>query len=128
MLKRIGRASFQYGVQEQTTLMGIAGVALNLMPKRQRIKFVLNSLGNALKKPSPETEFWVDDRNNKIDYSIWDCSMCAGRIDDKPVGHLLIRSNTDTVQWATGDEMLVSETMCICKTHPYGRFEVELME
>jgi len=128
MLKRIGRASFQYGVREQATLMGIAGVALKLMPKRQRIKSVLNSLGNALKKASPDTEFWVDDRDNKIAYCIRDCSMFAGCSDDKPVGHLLIGSISEAVQWATGNEMLVRETMCICKGDPYGRFEVELTE
>ena len=91
MLKRIGRASFQYGVREQATLMGIAGATLKLMPKRQRIKFVLNSLGNALKKASPDTGFWVDDRDNKIAYSIRDCSIRAGRSGDKPVGHLFDR-------------------------------------
>jgi predicted hydrocarbon binding protein len=128
ILKRIGRASFQYGVREKATLMGIAGVALKLMPERQRIKFVLNSLGNALKKASRETEFWVDDRDNQIANSIRDCSMCAGRRGDKPVGHLLIGSISEAVQWATGDEMLVRETMCICKGDPYGRFEVELTE
>jgi predicted hydrocarbon binding protein len=128
MLKRIGRASFQYGVSEQAALMGIAGVALKLMPKRQRIKFVLNSLGNALKKASPDTEFWVDDRDDKIAYCIRDCSMCAGRTSEKPVGHLLIGSITEAVKWATGEEMQVRETMCLCKGDPYGRFEVEIPE
>lgn len=128
MLKRIGRASFQYGVREQPTLMGIAGVALKLMPKRQRIKFVLTNLGNALKKASPDTEFWVDDRDGKIAYCIRDCSMCAGRSSDKPEGHLLIGSITEAVQWATGEEMEVRETMCMCKGDAYGRFEVEIPE
>jgi hypothetical protein len=126
MLKRIGRASFQYGVQEQPALMGIAGVALKLMPKRQRIKFVLNSLGNALKKASPGTEFWVDDRDETIAYCIRDCSICAGRREEKAVGHLLVGSIIEAVQWAAGEEMQVRETMCICKGDPYGRFEVEI--
>jgi hypothetical protein len=128
MLKRVGRASFQYGVNEQAALMGIAGVALKLMPKRQRIKFVLNSLGNTIKKSSPDTEFWVDDREDTIAYCIRDCSMCAGRTSDKPVGHLLIGSITEAVKWATGEEMSVRETMCMCKGDPYGRFEVEISE
>jgi len=33
MLRRIGKASFQYGVREQCALMGVAGVALKLMPQ-----------------------------------------------------------------------------------------------
>ena len=87
---------------------------------------MLNSLGNALKKASPDTEFWVDDRGDTIAYCIRDCSMCAGRNAEKPVGHLLIGSITEAVKWATGEEMSVCETMCICKGDPYGRFEVEI--
>ena len=45
MLRRIGKASFQYGVREQGALMGVAGVALKLMPQKGRIKFVLNAMG-----------------------------------------------------------------------------------
>jgi predicted hydrocarbon binding protein len=125
MLKRIGRASFQYGIREQPALMGIAGVALKLMPKRQRIKFVLNSLGNALKKASPDTEFWVDDRD-EMAYCIRDCSMCEGRQADHPAGHLLVGSITEAVLWATGEEMKVRETLCKCKGDAYGRFEIEI--
>ena len=54
--------------------------------------------------------------------------MRANRRGDKLLGHLLIGSITEAVQWATGDEMLVRETMCICKGDPYGRFAVELTE
>ena len=36
MLQRIGRASFQFAIREQSTLLGIAGVALKVLPQRQR--------------------------------------------------------------------------------------------
>lgn len=54
MLWRIGKASFQYGVREQSALMGVAGAPLKLMPQKGRIKFVLNAMVNALKKPIRE--------------------------------------------------------------------------
>src|SRR5574339_777244 len=53
MLRRIGKASFQYGVREQAALLGVAGIAMKLLPERQRIKFILNSLAGALKKTNP---------------------------------------------------------------------------
>lgn len=125
MLKRIGRASFHYGIREQPALMGLASTALKLMPQRQRIKFVLSSLGNAIKKASPDTEFWVDDRTENPAYCIRDCSMCAGRRAEKPAGHLLIGSLEAAVKWATGATPRIRETMCMAKGDPYGRFEVE---
>jgi predicted hydrocarbon binding protein len=124
-LKRIGRNSFQYGIKEQSALMGIAGVALKLMPKKQRLKFILNGMGNALRKINPDTEFWVDDRDGKVAYCIRECSICAGRTQEKPAGHLLIGSISEAAKWATGENMRVNETMCMAKGDPYGRFEVE---
>ena len=53
MLRRIGKASFQYGVREQAALLGVAGVAMKLLPERQRIKFILNAMADALKKSNP---------------------------------------------------------------------------
>ncbi len=47
ILRRIGKASFQYGVREQSALLGVAGVALKLLPERQRIKFILNGMADA---------------------------------------------------------------------------------
>jgi len=64
MLRRIGKASFQYAVREQAALLGIAGAALKLLPTRQRIKFILNALVNALKKSNPQVEAWVEEVND----------------------------------------------------------------
>ncbi len=125
MLKRIGRASFQYGVKEQAALLGLAGVALKLMPKRQRVKFILNGMGGALKKTNPENEYFVDDRDGNLAYCVPTCSICNSRKSEKPVCHLLVGSVTEAVKWATGDDLLVRETMCMAKGDPYCRVEVE---
>jgi bacteriochlorophyll 4-vinyl reductase len=125
ILQRIGRASFQYGVREQAALLGLAGVALKLLPKKGQVKFILNAIGSALKKITPETEFWVDDRDG-IAYCARDCSMCQGRTADQPVGHLLVGSLAEACKWATGEDLRVTETMCKAKGDPYGRWEVDL--
>ena len=126
ILQRIGRATFNYGINEQPALMGIAGVALKVMSKKQKVKFILTQLGNAIKKTSPDTEFWVDEREDMIAYCARDCSICEGRTDDKPVGHLLAGSLAEAVKWATGEEPRVTETMCKAKGDAYGRWEVEV--
>ena len=54
LLRRIDKSSFQDGMLEQGALMGMAGTALKLMPHKQRIKFVLNTMANILKKTNAQ--------------------------------------------------------------------------
>jgi len=124
MLRRIGKASFQYGVREQASLLGIAGVALKLMPEKQRIKFILSSMANALKKSNPAVEAWMDEQGDSIAYIEKTCSVCWGRQSDQPMCHLYLGSVSEAVLWATGMEHEVIETHCLAKGDEYCRFEI----
>jgi len=124
MLRRIGKASFQYAVREQAALLGIAGVALKLLPEKQRIKFILNSMVGALKKSNPQVDAWVEDSGEKIAYMESTCGMCHGRKSAEPVCYLYVGSISEAVAWATGQPHNVVETHCMAKGDPYCRFEV----
>jgi hypothetical protein len=124
MLRRVGRASFQYGVREQGALMGVAGVALKLMAQKQRIKFVLNGMVDALKKTNPQVDAWVDESGERIAYCESTCAICLGRHSEQPVCHLYVGSVAEAVRWATDQDYEVTETHCIAKGDPYCRFEV----
>ncbi len=124
MLRRIGKASFQYGVREQGALMGVAGAALKLMPQRQRIKFVLNAMVNALKKTNDQVNAWVEDAEGKIAYCESTCAICLGRHSIEPVCHLYVGSVGEAVRWATDQDFNIVETHCIARGDPYCRFEV----
>jgi predicted hydrocarbon binding protein len=124
MLRRIGKASFQYGVREQGALMGVAGAALKLMPQKQRIKFVLNAMVNALKKTNDQVVAWVEEIDNKIAYCESTCAICLGRHSTEPICHLYVGSVGEAVRWATDQEFAILETYCIAKGDKYCRFEV----
>ena len=124
ILRRIGKASFQYGVREQAALLGIAGVALKLLPERQRIKFILNGLADALKKSNPEVKAWLDESGERLAYIESTCAICHSRESDKPICHLYVGSISEAVQWATGREFEVTETHCLAKGDEYCRFEI----
>jgi len=124
MLRRIGKASFQYGVREQAALLGVAGVALKLLPERQRIKFILNSMAGALKKTNPQVNAWVDDSSERIAYMESTCAVCFGRQTTEPICHLYAGSIAEAVQWATGKEFKIIETHCLAKGDEYCRFEI----
>ena len=124
MLRRIGKASFQYAVREQAALLGIAGAAMKLLPEKQRIKFILNSMVGALKKSNSQVEAWVDESGEKIAYVESTCAMCHGRKSNDPVCYLYVGSISEAVAWATNQPHEVSETHCMAKGDPYCRFEV----
>ena len=124
MLRRIGKASFQYGVREQAALLGVAGVALKLLPERQRIKFILNGMVNALKKSNPQVNAWVDESGDRLAYIESTCAICHSRESETPICYLYVGSIGEAVQWATGKEYQVTETHCLAKGNPYCRFEI----
>ncbi len=124
MLRRIGKASFQYGVREQAALLGVAGAALKLLPEKQRIKFILNGMADALKKSNPEVNAWVDESGDKLAYVESTCAICHGRHSETAICYLYLGSVAEAVQWATGKEYAITETHCIAKGDEYCRFEV----
>jgi predicted hydrocarbon binding protein len=124
MLRRIGKASFQYAVKEQAALLGIAGTALKVLPQKQRIKFILNSMVGALKKSNPQVEAWVDEENGKLAYVESSCAICHSRKSDKPICYLYLGSLGEAIQWATGKEYEIIETHCMAKGDDFCRFEV----
>jgi predicted hydrocarbon binding protein len=124
MLKRIGKASFEYGMREQSALLGVASAALKLLPERQRIKFILNQVAGALKKSNPQVEAWVDDSGERVAYLESTCAICNSRTSETPVCHLYVGSIGEAVRWATGREHEIIETQCIAKGDPHCRFEV----
>ena len=124
ILKRIGKASFEYAVREQAALLGAAGVALKLLPERQRIKFILTQMVGALKKSNAQVEAWVDDSGERVAYLESTCGICHSRTSETSICHLYIGSIGEAVRWATGREHQIIETHCLARGDPYCRFEV----
>lgn len=124
MLRRIGKASFQYAVREQAALLGVAGVALKLLPEKQRIKFILNGMVDALKKSNPQVDARVDESGDQLAYIESTCAICYSRHSETPICYLYVGSIGEAVQWATGKEHQIIETHCLAKGDPYCRFEV----
>ena len=124
ILKRIGKASFEYAVREQAALLGVAGVALKLLPERQRIKFILTQMVGALKKSNAQVEAWVDDSGERVAYLESTCGICHSRTSETSICHLYVGSIGEAVRWATGRDHQVTETHCLAKGDPYCRFEV----
>jgi bacteriochlorophyll 4-vinyl reductase len=112
MLKRIGRASFRYGVEEQAALMGVAGAALKLMPQKTRIKFILTQMAKSLMEVNEETHIEVDETPEGFVLTDFTCGVCCCREAERPICHLYVGSISEAVKWATGRDYEVREIEC----------------
>jgi len=123
MLRRIGKASFQYALREQSGLMGLAGAALRLLPERQRIKFILNGMADALRKSNPQVEVWLEE-GERLAFHDATCGVCHARRSETPICHLYVGSIGEAVEWATGRPHQITETHCMAKGDSSCRFEI----
>ena len=112
MLQRIGRASFRYGVEEQATLMGVAGAAMKLMPQKTRIKFILTQMAKSLMDVNQDTHIEIQETPQGFVFADFTCGVCCCRNADHPICHLYIGSISEAVKWATGQEYEVREIEC----------------
>ena len=112
MLQRIGRATFRYGVEEQGTLMGVAGTALKLMPQKTRVKFILTQMAKSLMDVNDETEIKVEETADGFVFADLTCGVCCGREAERPICHLYVGSISESVKWATGQDYQVREIEC----------------
>lgn len=126
ILKQIGKASFEYGLREQSALMGLAGIALKLLPPKQQVHMVLNSIASALKKSNSMDRIDVETGEGFVAYISHTCSICFGRKSDIPLCYLYLGTIDAAVRWATGHSHPVRETDCIACGAEYCRFEVSL--
>jgi bacteriochlorophyll 4-vinyl reductase len=112
MLQRIGRTSFRYGVEEQATLMGVAGTALKVMPQKTRIKFILTQVAKSLMEVNEETNIDVQETPEGFVFTDYTCGVCCCRKAEQPICHLYIGSISEAVKWATGRDYEVREIEC----------------
>jgi predicted hydrocarbon binding protein len=112
MLQRVGRASFRYGIEEQATLMGVAGTALKLMPQKMRIKFILTQTAKSLMSVNEDTCIEVQETPLGFVFADFTCGVCCCRKAEHSTCHLYVGSISEAVKWATGHDHEVREIEC----------------
>ena len=114
ILMRVGRALFRYTLHEQSSLLGLASLALKALPTGARQKLILTRFvegsTNHFNMPSELTE--TDDAFI-ITRSVCPCQF---RQRDSGAGvcdHVTLGTLQEAVKWATGKQYKVSQTRCL---------------
>ena len=114
MLLRVGRATFNYGIKEQSAVLGLAAQALKAMPLPQtaKMKLLLDQMvGAANKSINQPTRMDEDDENF---WFIVDHCICMYRpTHAAPCCHVTVGALTEAMKWLTEKQFSVHETECM---------------
>ena len=110
-LIRVGRATFQYAMKEHPAALGLAGLALKVLPLNMQIKTVLNNVANAMTRNLHEPAH-IEEQADCYLYVKDACSACHGRKAERPVCFTTAGAILESLKWATGKHFDVSETAC----------------
>lgn len=125
VLKRIGQEMFRKAVEEQPALLGVAGLALKLMPQAHRIRFVLNSMASVAQSTNPTADILIDESDGTFTYTEHNCAICHGREGDHPCCFLKVGELDAAIHWAAGARYRVREIQCSAiKGENACRFEI----
>ena len=110
-LIRVGRATFQYAMKEHPATLGLAGLALKILPLNMQMKTVLNNVANGMTKDLNEPAH-VQEQADCYLYIKDACGACQGRKAERPVCFTTAGALLESLKWATGKHFDVSETDC----------------
>ena len=113
MLLRVGRATFNYGMKEQSTVLGLAGQALKLMPvpMTAKIKLLLEQMAAAGNKTVNQPVRLEEDANSFT--MIYDSCMCQFRPKHQtPCCYITVGLLAEAMKWLTDKNFSVQEISC----------------
>ena len=113
MLLRVGRATFNYGMKEQSTVLGLAGQALKLMPvpMTAKMKLLLEQMAVAGNKTVNQPVRLEEDAN--AFYLVYDFCMCQFRPKHQTACcYVTVGLLMEGMKWLTDKNFSVQEVAC----------------
>ncbi|MGQ9583799.1 MAG: V4R domain-containing protein [Anaerolineae bacterium] len=121
---RAGKAAFKHGLAEFEAVLGIADLALRLLPLGMKIRIGANVFAEVFNKYShqivrleeaPDHLMWINER----------CPVCWGRKTEEPCCHAATGILTEGLHWLSGGKNFrVEEVTCIATGDDSCRFRI----
>jgi predicted hydrocarbon binding protein len=125
MLQRVGRATFNYGMKEQSAVLGLAGQALKLMPlpTTAKQKLLLDQMVAAANKTINQPTRLEEDED--AFYWVIDYCVCVARPKhDAPCCYITLGGLVEAMKWLTDKTYAVQEVMCLSTGGSTCRFRI----
>jgi predicted hydrocarbon binding protein len=115
---RAGRAGLYYAVKDFGSVLGVADLAIRLLPMGIKMKVGLNAMVDTFNKTSDQIVRLEEDADHFY-YHIVRCPVCWGRHSTVPICHAGLGLLQEGLHWVTGGKNIrVEETECIAKGDP----------
>lgn len=126
MLTQIGRATFRYGLEEQPAILGLAGLALRMLPEGTRIKWMLTRLADAgMKRLNLEIDLAEDDTAFYLTYTVCPCQF-RERKERNPCCFTTVGTIQEALRWVSGGKHYrVQEIACLNLGDEACRFRID---
>lgn len=122
---RAGRAGLYYAVKDFGSVLGIADLAIRLLPMGIKMKVGLNAMVDTFNKTSDQIVRLEEDADHFY-YHIVRCPVCWGRHSTVPICHAALGLLQEGLHWVTGGKNIrVEETECIAKGDPTCLFVID---
>ena len=109
---RAGRYAFNLGLKEFGPLLGMADLALKLMPLTMKLKIALNATAQTFDRFSDQPSH-VEEKKGQFLYVIDKCPICWGRTSERPGGALAQGILEEALTWVSGGHTFpIEQTDC----------------
>lgn len=109
---RAGRVAFTLGLKEFGPLLGMADLALKLMPITMKLKIALNATAQTFDRFSDQSSH-VEEERGQFVYHITRCSNCITRSDPAQVFYIARGIIEEATAWVSGGRRFAVE-QCSC--------------
>lgn len=126
MLTQIGRATFRYGLEEQPAILGLAGLALRMLPESAKTKWMLSRLADAgTKRLNLEIQLAEDEEAFFLTYIVCPCQF-RQRKERHPCCFTTVGAIQEALRWVTGGKHYrVQESSCLNLGDEACRFRID---
>ncbi len=121
---RAGRVAFTLGLKEFGPLLGMADLALKLMPITMKLKIALNATAQTFDRFSDQSSHVEEERGQFI-YHVTRCSNCITRPEPGPVFYIARGIIEEATAWVSGGRRFaVEQCTCMAQGAPSCSFNI----
>jgi predicted hydrocarbon binding protein len=121
---RGGKASVKAGLDAFGASVGIAGLAMKVLPLPAKLRVGLSGMAKIFTTFSDQ-ESTVEQKDDRYVYTIHKCPVCWGRQADVPICHGAVGLLQGGLHWVSGGkDFKVVQTRCHAMGHEDCRFDV----
>ena len=121
---RGGKASVKAGLEAFGASVGIAGLAMKVLPLPAKLKVGLGGMARIFTTFSDQLST-VEEKDDRYVYTIHKCPVCWGRHADRTICHGAVGLLQGGLHWVSGGkDFKVVQTRCHAMGHEDCRFDV----